>query len=498
MKSLIFVPKFFRANKSWGQTLVKNTLWASLSDGVVRILKVTTVVIMVRYLGPKGYGAFAFAFAYVTLLANIFDSGLLVLATREFSVKRENEELFSDIMTLKGIVGILGTLIGVLGMFLVSNDTTIMAMIFVLLIYIFSIELCNLFFAIFRGRQRMEYETVGRAIQAILQILGVVAVLLVVPSGLGVSFAYVGSGLLSLGLMWAIFRMRGWQIGFRLRWNVLKKLLRLAIPLGLAGVMYSIYMNIDSVILGYMGKIIEVGWYNAAVKTTYGVVLVPITWAGVAILPSFSSMLTDTKDTFKKRWNSWTGGMIIIGGYLTMLVLVSADQLVNSFFGASFGPSILAMRIIALAAMIMYLYLPYFHALIIFQKQKQLFWGMSAGAVVNVVMNVILIPHYGLYGAAWATIGTHLVIMAALFFFAAKYTPLKPINGVFGTALFSTAISALPAGLAMIATRSSIWISIPLGIGVFVGCVLVSNKVCGALWPESTLIPKNWLRSIHR
>ncbi len=102
------VKRVFFENRSWKQTLVRNTIWATVSEGSARLLKIVQVLLVVRYFGPTEYGKFAFAFAYAAMAAIIFDAGLVTAATREFSANREKEELFTDIALMKLLLGFVG------------------------------------------------------------------------------------------------------------------------------------------------------------------------------------------------------------------------------------------------------------------------------------------------------------------------------------------------------------------------------------------------------
>ena len=239
MQQISQVRSFLLTNNSWGQTLAKNTIWAGVADGTVRLLKMVTVMLMVRLLGPTEYGAFAFAFAFATMFGIVFDAGVLVVATREFAINRANEEFLSDFLMLKLLLGAFGLLALVAGLLWITDDSTTWGIIFVLGLYLFVNELSSLGAAICRARQKMEYETAIRVAQAASLFGGVGLVLWLAPSALNVSYAHLAAAVISLGLVWAAFRQRQWRLTVRLRWDVLWRLFRAALPLGLAGVISS-------------------------------------------------------------------------------------------------------------------------------------------------------------------------------------------------------------------------------------------------------------------
>jgi len=474
--------EFFLTNRSWKQTLFKNTLWLSLADGVGKVLRVVTVVLMVRFLGPTEYGRFAFAFSFVTMFSMMYDFGLLWVATREFSADQKTQQFLPELLMIKILLGIVTLIAIAVGSVWVTEELIIRIMVIVLGLYLLTLELGSLAYAIFRARQKMEYETVTKVTQGVLLFVGIGMVLWLNPSPLSVSYAHLGAGALFLAMIFGAFRHRGWQLAFRLRWDFLRQWFRLALPLGLAGILVALYMNIDSVMLGYLQRFAEVGWYNAAVKTIQGFVLIPITYSALASFPMFTAMSVNGDPAFRKSWDAWTGWMIIVGGYLTMTVIATADQVVILVYGEAFEPTISALKILSLVSMMMYLYMPYYHAMIIFKKYSQFFWCHFVGAFVNVLMNVILIPRYGLYGAAWTSVVTHLVILSVLFSFAARHTQLKPVNEAFLTAILGSATSGILAYIVMVVMKDNLWLSIPLGTIVFAGCIFGLKKIKEKVW----------------
>jgi len=459
---------FLLVNQGWKQIVVKNTIWTSIAEGVVRLLRLGLILLVVRYFGPTEYGKFAFAFSFAAMFGVIFDSGLVMAATREFAVDRDNEQFLPDIILMRFGLGLVGmTAIG-LGMLWMTDDITVRTMMLVLGVYLFIAELLNLSFAIVRARQKMEYECLIRVIHTLLLLAGVGLVLWKDPSVMMVSFAYLGSAVLTVAIIGVVLRRRLGEFRFQLRWDVWKRLLQIGFPLALAGGMGAVYMNVDSVMLGYWGQMTETGWYNAAAKVN-GIMTVPMSLLALVAFPAFVSTAGCVDETFQKRWDKWTLAMVGLGGFVACLVLATADQMIEIAFGEAFRPASLALQILILTAALMYMYMPSYQALIMFDQQTRLFWCLALGALVNVLLNVLLIPRFSLYGAAWATVITHVIILLQVFWFAGKYTPIQPVS----RSLLSAIIMAVVAGIvsygAMVSSGTGVWLMIPLGTVLFLG-----------------------------
>ncbi|TMI83243.1 MAG: hypothetical protein E6H03_04040, partial [Bacillati bacterium ANGP1] len=215
-------------NRTWKQIVLKNMVWATLAEAIVR-------------------GLFAFAYSFASMFDVVYDSGLALTTTRELAAAGRNEKLLPDILLMKVALGAVGMSALGLGMVLITRDQATRVSIVVLGIAFFVLEMVNFAFPVFRARQRMEYEFLLRTAQAVFLLSAVGMVAWRAPTVLNVSYAYLVSGLMTLGLAVAVMPGGLWQIRRRIRGEVWVKLLRIALPLALAGGATTIYMNVDSV-----------------------------------------------------------------------------------------------------------------------------------------------------------------------------------------------------------------------------------------------------------
>ncbi|HEV8621129.1 MAG TPA: flippase [Nitrospiraceae bacterium] len=467
--------EFLFVNKGWRQIVIKNTFWTGLAEFVVRLLKLVLILLVVRYFGPTEYGKFAFAFSFAAMFGIIFDSGLVMVATREFAVDRANEQFLQDIMLMRFGLGLVGMAAIATGMVWVTDDPMVRSMMLVLGASLFLGELLSLVFAILRARQRMEYECLIRVAHAVILLALAGIVIWTAPSVQGVSLAYLGAVIMTLALVLVAVRERISQLRFQLRLDLWKRLMRVGFPLALAGGMGAVYMNIDSVMLGYWGQITETGWYNAAAKLN-GIVLVPMSLLALVTFPAFTATSRDVDDSFRRRWDTWTTSMIGLGAFFACVILASADGIVELAFGEEYRPAGLALQILVITAVLIYIYMPAYQALIMFDQQTRLFQCLAAGALINVLLNIFLIPKFSLYGAAWATVVTHVIILLQVFWLAGKYTPIQPVS----RSLLSAIIMAMVAGIvsyeAMVLSGTSVWLMIPLGSAIFLATFALLTK----------------------
>jgi len=92
--------------------------------------------------------------------------------------------------------------------------------------------------------------------------------------------------------------------------------------------------------------------------------------------------------------------------------------IINLLYGSEFSPAILAFQILVLMAGLNFLYIPFYLALIAANLQKKIFIISLIAALVNIVLNLILIPKYSLYGAAVSTLITYIILLVLAVYYS--------------------------------------------------------------------------------
>ena len=213
--------------------------------------------------------------------------------------------------------------------------------------------------------------------------------------------------------------IKEWQRVFSLSW-----------PLALSGIFALIYTYTDTVMLGFWKVFEQIGYYNAAQKII-ALAIFPAALIITAFLPAFSRYSETDKQKTQTIFHYQNLVLlalafpIVCGGYIL------ANGLILHFYGANYLPAVLALKILLLMAGISYLSASLGDALFVFNQQKKSFWAYLIGALLNVPLNVLLIPKYGFYGAAIATVITAFITFLVLVYLVKRNTSLKLINWFF-------------------------------------------------------------------
>ncbi|MBC8257395.1 MAG: flippase, partial [SAR324 cluster bacterium] len=212
-----------------------------------------------------------------------------------------------------------------------------------------------------------------------------------------------------------------WQIElfplFSFRWIQAKKLMKDAWPLIFAGMVVSVYMKIDQVMLKEMLDAKAVGIYAAAVKLCEAWYFVP-TAVIASLFPAVIEARKKSEPLYEKRvqklYDLMVWGALLVALPTTLL----ADWVIYIFYGVDYQEAADVLKLYIWAGVFVSLGGASSKWLIAENLARYSFYMTALGAILNIVCNYFLIPIYGIRGAAIATLisyGTAAYLSLALF-----------------------------------------------------------------------------------
>lgn len=428
MSKLQILKNLFFRNIEIRQTIFKNTFWLVLGQIITQFLRLVLVIYAARVLGVALYGRFTFALSFVSTAVVFGDLGLSNLTTRELSRERELEKEYSAIFSLKLFLNIITLILILIGSFLVAPDSITKKIIWILAFYIFISSFSNIIHVFFRARQKMEYEVIAKILEILLIVIIGFFVLFKLPSALNLSYAYLIASSIALLLIFSYFHFSVQPLKLSFNKEIWKRFLKLSWPLTLGFVASWIYVNIDSIMVGYSGGAVQAGWYNATGK----IVLAVIVFAGLisrSFYPVLSSFIKESKEKLQRIWDYQMQLMIFLSLPIVAGGFALAPRLINFLYDAEdYSPSILVFKILIFVIGINFLYYPYSMILVVSNQQKKNFWLMLAGGIMNIILNYILFVKYGINGVALATVISSLFVFISAIGLSRYYASVPSLN----------------------------------------------------------------------
>jgi len=337
---------------------------------------------------------------------------------RETAKKREVAgKYLGNVLGAKAVLGVVAYLAVVLVINVMGYPEVTKTMVYlsgiVMLLDSFNVT----FYAVFRGLHNLKYESIGVvAGEAVIIAFGTVSLLLGAPlyflilalmSGSIFNFCF------SSILLWKKTDIRP---RLALDKSVLLVLFKIAYPFALAGIFVKVYSYLDSVLLSKMVGDTAVGFWSVAYKLTYAFQFIPMAFAAAAF-PAMSAYFVSDKTMLRKTFERLFFYLAILAVPISFGIFSLAEPLVLKLYGASYAASILPLQVAIFAVIFIFLNYPVSSLLNATDRQMANTIILGVSMLINVVLNVILIPRLSFLGAAISVVISHsfLFILGLIF-----------------------------------------------------------------------------------
>lgn len=385
--------------------VIANTTWL-FADKILQLgLGLIVGLWVARYLQPERFGLLNYAIATAGLFAPIASLGLGSIVIRDLSRNSSNkEEILGTVFVLKNIGGLMALLLTIVTViFLNPNEpyTQLLVGITALVTLFQPFETIDFWF---QSQVQSKY-TVLSANAAYLIMSGVKVILINLRASL-LAFSWIFSAeyaLRALGFVIA-YQANGNQI---LRWQFNRKLalelLKQSWPMILSDFMIFIYMQIDQIMMKQLSSAEELGLYAAAVKVSGLWYFVPMAIVG-SVFPSVVKAKDISETLYTERLQKLLYLMSLISYAVAIPVMLLAQPIVILLYGKNYLGAAPSLAVLIWAGLFVCLGIARSTWLITEGLLNFSAATTAVGAVVNIILNFILIPRYGGLGAGIATL----------------------------------------------------------------------------------------------
>jgi O-antigen/teichoic acid export membrane protein len=380
-----------------------NSGYATLTAGSA-VLLLGLLTLAGRFLTASDYGRFSYALALTTIIETLMDVGLTQVTTRTVARNTNGApRFFQHVLGLKLIWVASGlTLLLILAPILRSDAGLVR------LCYLMGISSAVRSYllttrGLLQGLHRFDIEAVIVVCDRLLLLLSGAVVLLAGHGLIGLALAFVGSRLTMLVVVPFLLRPLVGSVRPRFDRTAWRDLQAAALPLGFFMIAVNMYSYIDTVILGLMRTDAEVGWYSASYRVYEGLTYLPSVLAAV-LIPRLSHQYVHDPRSFRKQLVQAVVLSMALGVVLGLGAMFAAGSIMTLVFGAAYQPGIRSLQILGAGSVFVFGTWILYAAAIASNLDRRLLVTTLLGLTVNVLVNVALIPRFGIRGAAWATV----------------------------------------------------------------------------------------------
>jgi PST family polysaccharide transporter len=466
---------FLFKNKTASQTVAKNTVWLSISNVCGRLLKAVVIIYAVRVLDPAGWGVFSYAVTLAGFFTFFADPGVNIMLIREGS-KKDNAytaKLLSTAFYIK-IILIIATVLFVL--FVTPFFTTLPGakiLLPIVALIVIGDTLREFFSSYIRAKEKMEREAAIFLITNVcIVVFGFVA-LSFMPTAVSFGWAYAaGTTVGALLALW-VLRAHIKKLFSEFSAKLVIPILRSAWPFAITGALGLLLTNMDILIISWMRSASDVGIYSAAVRIIQVLYLFPVI-IQYSTLPVLSRLAKQDSEKFRRTLEQVVTVIFSVSIPIVFGGAILGTEIMRSVFGPAYVAGGMSLSLLMFSMLVDYPGGVISLAIFAYDRQKILINASIIGGVTNVVLDLILIPRYGITGSAVATLVAQILNNGYLWYVMKKvnyFEILPKLKNIMAAGVIMAVVTSLLA-----VARTNVILNVVLSIVVYVAALNILHE----------------------
>ena len=402
---------------------VKNAGWIIAGRVAQMALSFLISIFTVRYLGPGNYGIINYAGAYVAFFTSLCTLGINSVIIKDFVDNPEDQgKAIGTTIVLRAVSSLLSALmiIGIVNVVDKEEPVTLIVSVLCSIALVFQVfDTINYWF---QSKYQSKVTTAATLVAYIATSIYKIILLALHKSVIWFAFASsVDYIVIAICLFLAYRTHRGPK--FQFSWKKGKYLLSKSYHYILSGMMVAIYGQTDKLMLKQMLSETSVGYYSLASS-------VNMMWCFVlqaiidSLYPTIMSLYkSGNKEAFERKNRQLYVIVIYVSIFVAIMFMLFGRIAVVLIYGKEFAASASLLKIIAWYTIFSYLGVARNAWIVCTNTQRYLKYIYISAAVTNVLLNLILIPVWGAFGAAAASLLTQILTGMVLPCFIKKMRP---------------------------------------------------------------------------
>jgi O-antigen/teichoic acid export membrane protein len=409
------------------QRFVKNFIFKIISWLITGVISIMIVARLSSALQPEGFGKYNFLLTYVTYFLFLTSLGTDIIAIRIITVEKDRiKTILGALISLKLIMTAVIFIIMLIPVFFVPKLHGLgwLLVIFgtMILPFPFSVQCA------FEATKRMEFPSI---ISIVSQVLNLILVMTLVrtPDDL------LAAGLILTAVNVFIFALHNiiffkyyglWKPVIDLA--LWKTLLKDGIIIGFIQIVNTMIHFFNITLLGFMKTDHEVGIFSAAYRVIF-MILSIIAILYNLITPIFFEYYKLNLEKFKDYFSHYLKFMIFLSMFTAVMAFFLAQPVLNIFYDLDiYQGSIACFQILTGSVLLLGLNAPYDIGLIAMHREKIVLGIMLVMFTMNITLNILLIPVYGIQGSSVATVISQSAGFPLFLFFFRKHIKIPVIK----------------------------------------------------------------------
>lgn len=396
-----------------------NTGWL-LIEKIFRIANGLLIsIIFARYFGPEKYGMISYSISFVALFMVIAGLGLHNIIIKEVINNQSSTSVIDHTIVSKLFAGIICIIFCNYVSYIINEPLVFYFILILSIGYLFkAFDTLNYWFhSKLKSKIPVIIISISLFISMILKLSIVFLGFGIIPISIVFLCEYI---FIAIGLI-VMYKIQDQPLLFKTHYQFyqVKQLLKKSWPLLLSSFGVLIYYKLDQIMLGKMIDNQAVGIYSAASQLSETWYFIP-TAIATSIFPRLIKLKETNENDYNKTIQKSLDLVFIISLGLSIAITILSKPIVILIFGSKFSDSSLILSIHIWASIFIFLRAIFSKWLIVEDLYIFSIVTHAAGAIINIILNLVLIPRMGPTGAAISTLISYSVASYFSLFFSKK------------------------------------------------------------------------------
>lgn len=404
--------------------LIHNATWIVVGQIIRMLLSVGITMLTARYLGPQNYGTINYAAGLVAFAAPLMKLGLNAILVRELVNRPKEEGEILGTVTGMNLLSSVLCIIGITAFAAIANrgeeETILVCVIYSFLLFFQALEMVQYWY---QAKLLSKYYIIASMCAYLCTALFKVFLLVTKKSVYWFSASNSIEYAVLAGVLMLVYKAKGGQ-KFLFSFAEAKKLLSVGRYYILSQMMVVIFAQTDKIMLKHMMDSEAVGYYAAAVTCAnmFGFVF-------TAIIDSARPVIIEAKQrssaVFERMMTMLYSVVFYLAFAVGIVITLFAPLIIRILYGVEYNAAVAPLRLI-----VWYIAFSMFGAVrniwILAEEKQKYLWRINiCGAIANVILNAMIIPVWGIMGAALASLVTQFFTNVVVGFLI---KPIRPNN----------------------------------------------------------------------
>ncbi|GAB4197494.1 MAG: flippase [Roseiflexaceae bacterium] len=401
---------------TFSRTVVRNSAFGLAAQLAIKLLSFGFSVLIIRNLGAYEFGQYAAVLAFGAMFVFIADLGLSPYTVREIARLRDAPDsaerasaLFGNVLLLRFVLSLVAAALLITSAWLTGRPTVMVVAIALGTLGLMMYSLQGTCEAVLAGFERLDLTSGSKVLYQLIFVVAGGAMLLLGAGYYGLIVANLLGILLMTYACWRGVRLIGMLPGRAVPGGWLR-LLRATIPFGVIGFTLGLSYRFDTVLLDIFRSPQETGYYNAAYSLVFSTVMLSNV-INTALYPSLSRQAGSDAASLGPIYGRTLRYLLVLALPIAAGAWSLADQVIPFLYDQDYLPAIPALQIVIWAVPLMFASEFLGYVVLVSGHERLVARSVIISTSFNVLLNLLLVPRFGLLAAAVLTVLTEAVLV---------------------------------------------------------------------------------------